>query len=262
MAEGDGGSIINVSSTAADPRRAERHPLRRGQGRPQRDDRRLRARVRAEGARELHHARPVPHRHLEGVEHGAVRAAGEVVRAQARRRSRTRSSAPRSTSPATRRPSPPAASSRSTAARGRRWPNVLAVDLGASSVRVAVVDLDARPLDAAHHPPVRARPRHARRRQPPLGLDTHRRRGDARSRARHRRRRRSLRSASTPGASTTDFSTLTMISLSPPYAYRDARTDNWRETRRPHRRRPALPDDGHPADADQHHLPARGARPR
>ena len=67
MAAGDGGSIIMVSSTSAIRPAARRHPLRGGQGRGERDDRGLRPRLRAQGARELHHAGPVPHRHLEGL---------------------------------------------------------------------------------------------------------------------------------------------------------------------------------------------------
>ena len=48
MAAGDGGSIINVSSVAADPADANEIALRRRQGRPQRHDRRLRPGLRAQ----------------------------------------------------------------------------------------------------------------------------------------------------------------------------------------------------------------------
>ena len=54
------------------PPDARRDPLRRRQGRPARDDRRLRARLPTFGPGELHHARAIPHRHLQGLGHGGL----------------------------------------------------------------------------------------------------------------------------------------------------------------------------------------------
>jgi NAD(P)-dependent dehydrogenase (short-subunit alcohol dehydrogenase family) len=70
MAAGDGGSIINVSSIGAV--RVTAHPsVRRREGRPQCVDRWLCGCTRTHGPRQLHHGRPVPYRHLEGVGHEA-----------------------------------------------------------------------------------------------------------------------------------------------------------------------------------------------
>ena len=44
------------------------------------------ARVRTQGARQRHHARPVPHQHLEGLEHGRVQSAGQALRSGTWRR--------------------------------------------------------------------------------------------------------------------------------------------------------------------------------
>ena len=83
--------------------------LRRGQGRRQRDDRRPRRRVRAEGPRQRDHARPVPHRRSRRLGHGRLRANAQAAFPLApRRRAPRRSSAPRCTSPATRRATRPA----------------------------------------------------------------------------------------------------------------------------------------------------------
>src|SRR5260370_1250276 len=66
-----------------------RHPLRGGQGRAERAHRGLRARLRPHGAGELHHARPLPHRHLEGVgPRGLPRARQGDDGARPRRRAR------------------------------------------------------------------------------------------------------------------------------------------------------------------------------
>ncbi len=51
---------------------AERAGLRRSQGGRQQPDVRAGAHARAEGARQLHRAGPVPHRHLQGVGHGPL----------------------------------------------------------------------------------------------------------------------------------------------------------------------------------------------
>ena len=53
-----------------DPHQPQRGRLRHGQVGPQRDDRRPRRRLRAEGAGQLHPAGRDPHRHLQGVERG------------------------------------------------------------------------------------------------------------------------------------------------------------------------------------------------
>ena len=58
MAAGDGGSIINISSTGAVRPTGDIVPLLGGQGRPQRDDGRLHRRPRPEGPRQRHHAGP------------------------------------------------------------------------------------------------------------------------------------------------------------------------------------------------------------
>ena len=90
MAAGEGGAIINISSTAAirpDPETAPYAAAKAGlniltvafaQG------------VRPQGARELHHVRPVPYRHQQGmVAHGGFRQAREGdLSAAARRRGR------------------------------------------------------------------------------------------------------------------------------------------------------------------------------
>ena len=73
MAQGAGGSIINISSIGAIRPGAEHDSLLGREGGAERDDRRLRARLRSEGARELHHAGLVPDRHLEGLGHADVR---------------------------------------------------------------------------------------------------------------------------------------------------------------------------------------------
>ena len=113
----NGGSIIFVSSTASHrPRRTNSstapprpgvNNLTKGLARtfgPKREG-------------ELHRPRPVPDRHLQGVGSRHVREVGQGrIRPRARRSSRTRSSAPRSTSPRMRRRTPPAPSSTSTAA--------------------------------------------------------------------------------------------------------------------------------------------------
>ncbi len=51
MAEGGGGSIINISSSGGDPAGCGHRALRRGQGGAQRDDGRVRARVRTDRPR-------------------------------------------------------------------------------------------------------------------------------------------------------------------------------------------------------------------
>ena len=109
MAAGQGGSIINVSSTASPQPQPGFGALRRRQGRVERHHALLRLRLRTEGAGELHRCRPLPHRHLQGLGHAGLREAGQ---GQSRLASgvggRRRSSALRSTSPATSPASPPA----------------------------------------------------------------------------------------------------------------------------------------------------------
>ena len=73
MAAGDGGSIINISSAGGGAAAAGDPALRRRQGRAQRADRRLRARLRPDGAGQRDHGRHVPHRRQQGVGHGGVR---------------------------------------------------------------------------------------------------------------------------------------------------------------------------------------------
>ena len=90
---------------AAEPGRAR---LRRGQGRRQQPHVRPGAHARAEGARQLHRARPVPDRHLQGVGPRGVQQGRQAAVRARRAASRTRSSAPRCTSPATPAPTPPA----------------------------------------------------------------------------------------------------------------------------------------------------------
>ena len=63
MAAGAGGSIINISSVGRHPAHTDGDPLRRGESRAQRADHRLRARLRPQGARQLHHGRALPDRH-------------------------------------------------------------------------------------------------------------------------------------------------------------------------------------------------------
>ena len=117
MQAGDGGSIINISSIGRGPPDDDRPALRRGQGRAEHADGRLRRVVRPDGALQRDHGRPVPHRHLQGVGRrrvrGPRRARSSRCNASA---SRPRSSAPPSTSRPTPRASPPARSSRWTAA--------------------------------------------------------------------------------------------------------------------------------------------------
>ena len=99
MAAGDGGSIINISSIAAVRPTPDRPALRRGQGRPERADRRVRPRLRPT-VRVNASVRPVPHRHLRGLgpRRRSTRRARHVALA-ARRRARGRSSAPPCTWP-------------------------------------------------------------------------------------------------------------------------------------------------------------------
>ena len=113
---------------------------------------------------------------------------------------------------------------------------VAAVDFGATSVRVARVDLDARPvaIDVVHrhrHEPVRDGARRAA-----LGLGPAGGRDRARARARACRRARWRRSGSTPGGSTTGWSTPQGRLLSPPHCYRSDRTAGYRAVGRPDRR--------------------------
>ena len=110
MVAGDGGSIINVSSTGAVRPTADIVPVRRRQGRPERHDRGLRRRAGADGARQRDHARPVPDDDRKRLGHGRPRRADADVPAAPRGHRRPRSSAPRCTWPATRRATRPARS--------------------------------------------------------------------------------------------------------------------------------------------------------
>ncbi len=87
MAKGDGGSIINISSTASLNPIADVGAVRRGESRTQLDHAVVRVRVRTEGAGQLHRRRPVSHRHIESVGHGIVpQTAGAASRDETRRR--------------------------------------------------------------------------------------------------------------------------------------------------------------------------------
>ena len=106
MFEGDGGSIVIVSSQAGVHATDQQHPVRRRQGRAALDDEGLRLALAAKGPREHRSAAGrVPHRHHQGV-------AGHPRR---HRRAARRSWARRSTSPATRRPTATGPSSTSPA---------------------------------------------------------------------------------------------------------------------------------------------------
>ncbi len=118
----------------SDPPRAARDPVRGGEGGAQRHDRGVRVRLRPEGARQLHHAGAVPHRHLARVGHAGVRAAGAGASRSAAAATRTRSSVRRSTSPATPRRTPPARSCASTAAAACK--RVVEAPAGSSSTPV------------------------------------------------------------------------------------------------------------------------------
>ena len=68
VAAGGRGSIINVSTPGRCGPTPEHHPLRRVQGRPQRDDRRAGPGVRAHRPGQHADARAVPDRHQQGLE--------------------------------------------------------------------------------------------------------------------------------------------------------------------------------------------------
>ena len=72
MADGDGGVIINVSSSGALVPLAGGDRLLGREGGAERHDRVAGARVRPEGAGQLDLGRPVPHRHLQGLERGGA----------------------------------------------------------------------------------------------------------------------------------------------------------------------------------------------
>ena len=121
MLAAGGGSIINVSSHRRGAADEGHRALRRREGRRERDDRRPGARAGTDRARERDHAGPLPHLDRRGMGHGPLRAARADVPAAPGGRGARRSSARRSTSPATRRATPPARSSPSTAGRNGAW---------------------------------------------------------------------------------------------------------------------------------------------
>ena len=76
MAEGDGGSIINVSSTAAERPTPTELPYAGAKAALNAFTIGFAARLRPEGPGELHPARAVPDRHRQGLGHGDVREDG------------------------------------------------------------------------------------------------------------------------------------------------------------------------------------------
>ena len=163
MADGDGGSIINVSSVAAIRPTAGRAALRGGQVGARRPHRRVRPGVRTEGPGQHDHGRTVLHGHLQGVGPRCVPAGTRRATRWAAAGSRTRSSAPRSTSPATRRASRPARCCASTAAR--RWRR----DDDATRPR----PVQGECAGVARHPPRIARDRRLELAAGPWGVDEH-----------------------------------------------------------------------------------------
>ena len=138
---------------------------------------------------------------------------------------------------------------------------VAAVDMGATSVRVAVVELDAEAprLEVVHrwqHGPETRSDGSVRWRWPELlenvrlGLDRALETGP-------------VHSIGVDGWAV-DYGLLDERGrlLSDPHSYRSPRTDGWRDRGAVARRGRALPANGRAADADQHDLPARRPRPR
>ena len=137
-----------------------------------------------------------------------------------------------------------------------------AVDFGASSIRVCRVDVRRRRTARRGRAPARARAACTTARTCAGTGTAWSRRSSAGSTSRPPPGR-SRRSASTPGASTTDCSTTAASCVEPPISYRDDRTERLPSGARAHRRattssRPT----GLQAPADQHDLPAGCARPR
>ena len=78
VAANDGGAIINISSTAAIRPRSGNRAVRRRQGWPEHPYSGVCEGVRSQGPRQLHHVRPLPHRHQQGmVSHRRFRQARE-----------------------------------------------------------------------------------------------------------------------------------------------------------------------------------------
>ena len=123
MAAGGGGSIINISSMGAPSARADILPYAAAKAGLNAITDRHRARLRPEGPGQRDHGRHVPDRRQQGVGRRGVRRGAEAFALGRAGEPRRRSSAPRSTWPATSPATPPARSSPSTAAnRDLRWP--------------------------------------------------------------------------------------------------------------------------------------------